>query len=183
MADMVSWFNRSESPLSRQSHLHFLQTKGDLSNTISTCFYMYKDLPGQLVAMHVLAQIFELHTTPKAVHAIHRSLSLINLPTATEAQRREVHASGAFNKRIERLLRVQEALGQQRAKSALAAGEDIAALQNDRLFKLNLLSELIRTLMLREYGPEEVERLIDEAKRDIGVPNIETGDVNAFDLV
>ena len=48
---------------------------------------------------------------------------------------------------------------------------------------LNLLSEFIRVVMVRQCPAGEVEALIDKAKQEMGVPDLSTGDLDSFDVV
>ena len=48
--------------------------------------------------------------------------------------------------------------------------------------ELNLLSEFIRVILKRTYDPETVETMIAEAKEEVGVPDLSTGDLDAFSV-
>ena len=47
---------------------------------------------------------------------------------------------------------------------------------------LSLLSEFVRVVMKRSYEPSFVEAMIQQAKEEVGVPGMSTGDLNAFEV-
>jgi acyl carrier protein phosphodiesterase len=47
---------------------------------------------------------------------------------------------------------------------------------------LNLLSEFVRVVLKRSYPPEVVEAMIDAARCAVGVPDLPTGDMDAFEV-
>ena len=47
---------------------------------------------------------------------------------------------------------------------------------------LNLFSEFLRVMLVRTNDREDVEKMIDEAKTEMRVEHINTGDLNAMEV-
>jgi hypothetical protein len=185
MAHMANWASTLSSGVSFESETGRLRRGSDLlSSEISTCFLLSNDLLGQLVAINALYYVFGIAPTPKTAHVISRQLCLVDLPATTRQQRSRINKSGLFSKRMSRIVKVHEMLAQRRVNGAVAKGEaGVEQLEKDNnAFLLNTLSELIRVVLVRQFSPEQIERMVEDAKKEMGVPDIPTGDIDAFSV-
>jgi len=89
-----------------------------------------------------------------------------------------------FTESLEKMGRVHHILMRNRFKRMNLTGDQYAYMNKTEVgdLNLNLLSEFIRVILKRKYSPEAVEAMIDEAKRDIGLPDLTTGDMDAFSV-
>jgi hypothetical protein len=48
---------------------------------------------------------------------------------------------------------------------------------------MDILSEFIRVVLKRAHSPEEIEAMVKQAKEEVGVSEMATGDMDAFQVV
>lgn len=187
MADMIQWLQRIKWHPYVNSYLNSLAgPRGDILGLVMRSFRYSKDLPGALVALHVMRSGFRVFPTTETTQILLKQMAWIELGHENRAVRsRDRHHTGKYTKNLLRLADVYQILLRQRIKRMKDDGVEYSTMaKNDRReMDVNLLSELIRVVMVRQYRPEEVEAMINEAKRDMGVPNITTGDIDSFNVV
>jgi hypothetical protein len=156
---------------------------GAIQKLIIHCFNNANDLPGQLVALHVLRKIFNLIPPSDTYEMLRFQIIKKGLVSAASARSTYVH-SGLWEKNVERVDRVYHILMQRRFQRMNLTGDDFAALNLAEVADLNLkiLSEFVRVVLVRKHPPGVVEAMIDEAKKEIGVPDLNTGDLDAFSV-
>ncbi|KAF2756764.1 hypothetical protein EJ05DRAFT_477849 [Pseudovirgaria hyperparasitica] len=200
LAHMIEWHQTthpSERVRISKRFITLATRYTDLPYLVATCFRQGSDLSGALVAMHVLHKHFGLAPTPRMLKALFNQLVALALPTATAEDRREnSRRGGRWGYTMVKMLRLYHNLLLQRVQSTefaprtsvidlefnppLEAGGSSLRVFNHAESTLDTLSELIRFIMVRMYDRSDVEKMIEQAKADIGVPDMSTGDVDAL---
>lgn len=159
--------------------------KGAITSLIMHCFGYTQDLAGSLIALHVLRHHFSIFPTNKAAQILQKQMAWVDMARESESVRSQYFHSRSNKKNIERVVRVYNILLEQRlARMDLKEGE-YEKLTEEEIgdVGLNLLSEYVRVMLKRNYPPEIVEAMIDAARRAVGVPDLPTGDMDAFEVV
>lgn len=159
--------------------------KGAVTSLIMHCFGYTQDLAGSLIALHVLRHHFSIFPTNKAAQILQKQMAWVDMARESESVRSQYFHSRSNKKNMERVVRVYNILLEQRlARMDLKEGE-YEKLTEEQIgdVGLNLLSEYVRVMLKRNYPPEIVEAMIDTARRAVGVPDLPTGDMDAFEVV
>ncbi|KAF2186954.1 hypothetical protein K469DRAFT_725593 [Zopfia rhizophila CBS 207.26] len=148
------------------------------------CFSYTKDPPGSLVAMHALRKYFQIFPSNKAANTLNRQLAWIDLHWELPTVRAHYHHTGVHKRNLEKMAQVYHILMQNRFKRMNLTEDQFSNMSKEEVgdMNLDLLSEYVRVVLKRQYPPEEVEAMIDQAKQDMGVSDLQTGDLNAFDV-
>jgi hypothetical protein len=178
MAQMIRWQSAREcSKLNTESTKNYF-SESSIGKVISTCFIYTSDLPGTLVSLHILHKLFGVGPTQKTFQTIIKHLSHEG-GYRGKSGREDKQSRRQYRLNVQTALRMYRIIYKKR--------QEQYSLVLDRtgydVNQLEVLSELIRTFMLRKYPPGEVERLIAEAKVQMGVPDLPTGELDAFNIV
>jgi hypothetical protein len=158
--------------------------KGPISRLLMHCFSYTQDLPGSLVALHVLRKQMNISPTDRAASILKQQVAWANLRHEPSAYKRNYARSGRYYKILVQMDKVYRMLMQERFRRLNISANDYAQLTKTEVddMGLDLLSEFIRVVLKRQHPPEQVESMIDEVKTQIGLPNLSTGDMNAFEV-
>lgn len=184
LAENVRWWDlvrrrfdveRFRTGLAAQDH-------GALNSLIMHCFSYTKDLPGSLVAMHALRKHFHIFPSNKAASILQKQVAWVDMQADTNSVRAQYSHSGVHSRKIAQMGEIYHMLMQARFKRVNLTGDQYAYMTEEEIgdLSLNILSEFIRVILKRQHSPEVVEAMIDEAKKDIGLPHLATGDMDAF---
>jgi hypothetical protein len=156
---------------------------GAVTGLMMHCFSYTYDLPGSLVALHALRKKVNIFPSDKAADILQRQVAWVDLERDSSAARAQF-SGGGFKQSQEKMGRVHHILMQNRFKRMKLTGDQFAYMSKEEVgdLNLNLLSEFIRVILKRQYPPEEVEAMIDQARKEIGLPNLSTGDMDAFSV-
>jgi hypothetical protein len=149
------------------------------------CFSYTQDLPGSLVALHVLRQKFGIPTTLKASAILRRQMAWIDM-TREEHSLNSLDFNSRLNKKsLEHFMKVYTILAHERLARMKMKAEDFAVLplMQRQDAELNLLSEFIRVILKRSHPEDIVELMISAATRSMGVPGLSTGDMDASEVI
>ncbi|KAF2146843.1 uncharacterized protein K452DRAFT_283047 [Aplosporella prunicola CBS 121167] len=179
MKETLAWLNSVPNKAAAASHL---MQRNKVYHRIVECFCLEKDLPGALVALHAFKANLGVYPDQHTATILAKYISRIGFRARSPAQRREVARSMGYLKNVSNVLQVLEALFQRRARQLVSEGKgEMSKEEKDELF-LNVLSELIRVVLVRREEPGTVEHRIWNAKKKMGVREIETGDIDAFNV-
>jgi hypothetical protein len=186
LAEMVSWWTLSRSRYDADRFRMGLAGAdgGAITSLIMHCFSYTQDLAGSLVALHVLRHRFNIFPTDEAPQILQGQMAWVDMARESEAVRSQHFHSRSNKKNTDRIAMVYNILLQRRlARMDLKEGE-YEMLTDEQIgdVGLNLLSEFIRVVLKRSYPAEVVEAMIDAAKCTVGVPDLPTGDIDAFDV-
>jgi hypothetical protein len=156
---------------------------GAVTGLMMHCFSYTSDLPGTLVALHALRKEIDIFPSDKAVDVLQRQVAWVDLDRDSSAARAQF-SGGGFKQSVEKMGRVHHILMQNRFKRMNITGDQFAYMNKEEVgdLNLNLLSEFIRVILKRKFPPAEVEAMIDQARKDIGLPDLSTGDMDAFSV-
>lgn len=148
------------------------------------CFSYTQDLPGSLVALHILRHNFYIFPTTKDVNILQRQMAWVDLSRESVDSRSEYFHSRSNRVRTDRIGKIYLMLLQQRTQRMQLTRDDVKALTDEQKgdVNLNLLSEFTRSVMKRQYPEELVEVMIHAARVSVGCPNLPTGDMTAFEV-
>ncbi|KAJ4287972.1 hypothetical protein N0V90_011987 [Kalmusia sp. IMI 367209] len=157
---------------------------GALSSLMMHCFSYSQDLAGSLVSLHILRKMFDILPSDKALATLQKHAAWVDMHREAPNARYHFYHSGVNKNTIEKLGRVYYILMERRFQRMGITGDDYAQLNEEEIadIGLNLLSEFVRVIMKRSHAPEVVEIMITEAKREVGVLDMSTGDLDAFNV-
>ena len=184
LAETVQWWTlvRSRYDAERFRMGLAAESHGAVTSLMMHCFSYAKDFPGSLVALHALKDKFGIWPTEKAVEILQRQAAWFDQRDADQSLR--AHHGMSVEENLDRMRQVFQILEDRRLEGMGITRYDYAHMSVDELrqLDLNLLSEFVRVLLKREHTPAEVEHMIDEAKSQIGLPGLLTGDLDAFSV-
>jgi hypothetical protein len=186
LAETVSWWTLSRSRYDADRFRMGLAgaDSGAITSLIMHCFSYTQDLAGSLVALHVLRHHFHIFPTDESAQILQRQMAWVDMARESEAVRSQYFHSRSNKKNTDRIAAVYNVLLQRRlARMDLKEG-DYEKLTDEQIgdVGLNLLSEFVRVVLKRSYPAEVVEAMIDAARCAVGVPNLPTGDMDAFEV-
>ncbi|PSN69718.1 hypothetical protein BS50DRAFT_598583 [Corynespora cassiicola Philippines] len=184
LAETVQWWTlvRSRYDAERFRMGLAAESHGAVTSLMMHCFSYAKDFPGSLVALHALKDKFGIWPTEKAIEILQRQAAWFDQRDADQSLR--AHHGMSVEENLDRMRQVFQILEDRRLEGMGITRYDYAHMSVDELrqLDLNLLSEFVRVLLKREHTPAEVEHMIDEAKSQIGLPGLLTGDLDAFSV-
>lgn len=182
LAETVQWIMlvRSRPDVDR-FRIGAAGTLDALSKLMMHCFSYSKDLPGSLVALHVLHKKFDLLPHEDAHLSIKQHAAWTDLEGRTQQERGYFHSTDTFGKHLDVLDRVYMVLLNRRTQEIDEEEWDWDD-RKRREILLNVLSEFVRVLMKRTQTPEAVEGAINQVKAQVGVSDMSTGDMDAFQV-
>ncbi|RMZ66557.1 pentatricopeptide repeat [Pyrenophora seminiperda CCB06] len=186
LKEMVSWWmlirNRYDADRFRIGIA--AADKGAITSLIMHCFSYTQDLAGSLIALHVLRHHFDLLPTDKAAQILQRQMAWVDMTRESESERSQYFHSHSAGKNLAQIARVYDLLLQRRLERMELKDGEHEKLTDEQIgdVGLNLLSEFVRVVLKRSYPPEIVETMIDAARCAVGVPELPTGDMDAFEV-
>jgi uncharacterized protein YjiS (DUF1127 family) len=187
LKEMIEWWTQCRSRYdANRFHLGLTASdRGALTALILHCFSYTQDLAGSLIALHVLRHQFNIFPTDKVVEILQRQMAWVDMHTESEHVRHQHFASRSNTRNSERVARIYDILLQRRIeRMGLGPGEH-EKLSDEEVgdVGLDLLSEFVRVVLKRRYPPEVVEEMIHAARCVVGLPELPTGDMDAFEVV
>ncbi|KAL1794720.1 hypothetical protein ACET3X_006536 [Alternaria dauci] len=187
LAETVNWWTLSRSRYDADRfRMGLAGTDSEaITSLIMHCFSYNQDLAGSLVALHVLRHRFHIFPTDASAQILQRQMAWVDMSDDSAAVRSQHFHSRSNKKNTDRIAAVYNILLQRRlARMDLKEG-DFEKLTDEEIgdVGLNLLSEFVRVVLKRMYPAEVVEAMIDAAKNVVGVRNMPTGDMDAFEVV
>jgi tetratricopeptide (TPR) repeat protein len=158
---------------------------GAIYKLIMHSFSAFKDLPGTLVAMHALRWKFGVLPSNNASQILQNQVAWVDAYGVSQEVRTQYAHSGVPGKIFAQMGQIYHILMDARFRRMNITGDDFARMSQKEVgdIDLNLLSEFVRVILKRQYSPGDVEAMIDQAKDDVGVPDMSTGDRDAFAVV
>ena len=156
-----------------------------ISKLVLHCFSYARDLPGVLVALHFLRDKFNIYATNEHIEIVMGQLAWTVLDHESESVRIQFGLSTNRSKGKRRMLRLYKQTYMRRLRRlGISQGDHLKYSEKEMHdLQLNVLSESVRTVMLAEHSPEDVEALIQGAATAAGVPFMVTGDMNVYDMM
>ncbi|KAF2464065.1 uncharacterized protein BDR25DRAFT_307385 [Lindgomyces ingoldianus] len=157
--------------------------QGALNTLVMHCFSYDNDLTGSLVAMHVFRKKFGLFPSNKSAQILQNQIAWVDARRSASTSRRQ-HQNGVFKRDVEKMARVYHMLMQKRFERTNMTGQQFSYLSEAEIadMNLNLLSEFVRVILKRKHTPEVVEGMIDQAKAELGFPEMKIGDLDAYSV-
>ena len=186
LAETVNWWTLCRSRYDADRFRMGLAgtDSGAITSLIMHCFSYNRDLAGSLVALHVLRHRLHIFPTDESAQILQRQMAWVDLADESAAVRGQYFHSRSNKKNTDRIAAVYDILLQRRlSRTGLKEGE-FEKLTDEQIgdLGLNLLSEFIRVVLKRYHPPEVVEMMIDVARSVVGVPDLPTGDMDAFEV-
>ncbi|KAI4613429.1 uncharacterized protein J4E87_009896 [Alternaria ethzedia] len=186
LAEMISWWTLSRSRYDADRFRMGLAgaDSGAITSLIMHCFSYTQDLAGSLIALHVLRHYFDIFPTNEAARILQGQIAWVDMTRETEAVRSSHFHSRSNKKNTDRITMVYNILLQRRLARMDLKESEYEMLTDEQIgdMGLNLLSEFVRVVLKRSYPPEVVEVMIDAARCAVGVPDLPTGDMDAFEV-
>ncbi|KAF2750898.1 hypothetical protein M011DRAFT_437526 [Sporormia fimetaria CBS 119925] len=184
LAENIKWWdlvrrrfdsNRFRSGLDGPEH-------GALNSLVMHCFSYTTDLPGSLVAIFAMRDCFGLMPSNKSANILHQQVAWVDLHGQTQSFKAQYSKSGVPKQKMLQIIHIYNILIEGRLKRKNITAEQYADMQAEKKadIMLDTLAEFIRAILKRQQPPEVVEEMIDQAKQEIGLPQLYTGDMDAF---
>jgi pentatricopeptide repeat protein len=187
LAETVHWWMRcrGRSDMERFRIGLAATDHGAISSLVMHCFSYMNDLAGSLVGLHVLRKEFGIFPTDESAEILQRHAAWVDMTARNPSERSSFYHRGIYKKNIAKVGQVYHILEERRRHSMNITEDDYAKFTNEEVrdLGLNLLSEFIRVVLKRSYGPARTEAIITRAKEAAGVPDMSTGDLDAFQVV
>jgi pentatricopeptide repeat protein len=157
---------------------------GAITSLMMHCFSYTNDFAGSLVALHIVRTQFLIFPSDKSAAILQKQAAWVDMQRETGSVRSQYHHSKSHQNILEKLSQVYYILLEKRLERAGLTEASFDTMGDEELgdLGLNVLSEFIRVVLKRSYPPEAVEAMIDDVKQELGVPNLSTGDLDAFDV-
>ncbi|KAF9699637.1 hypothetical protein EKO04_002465 [Ascochyta lentis] len=185
--ETIQWWTLCRSRYDAGRFLQGLAAEdhGAITALVLHCFSFAQDLAGSLVALHVLRQNFGFRPTKKAAEIVQRQIAWVDMREETESVRMQFGFSKNNAKSLEGAARAYRQLRERRTTDLKITTDTLGDYSEEYMgdLELNVLSELIRTALIANYPPEAVEAMVDAARNAVGLPDLPTGDLTAFELV
>jgi hypothetical protein len=132
--------------------------------------------------MHALRRNLDVFPADNDANILHRQLAWVDMSRESSAVGEQYFQTFSRQENEDRVTEVYHILLEARFQRV---GEEKASRMTDEEvgdFSLNMLSELARVYMKRQYPAEVVEQMIEQAKRDVGFIG-GTGDLDASQVL
>jgi len=186
LKEMISWWNLSRNRYDADRFRMGIAgaDNGAITSLIMHCFSYTQDLAGSLIALHVLRHRFDIFPTDKAAQILQQQMAWVDMTRESESERSQYFRSHSVEKNSDQIARVYDLLLQRRLERMNLKDGEQEKLTDQQIgdVGLNLLSEFVRVVLKRSYPPEIVEAMIDAARCAVGVPELPTGDMDAFEV-
>lgn len=184
LAEMLEWWDAVRARFDADRYLVGLASEnhGALNGLVMHCFSYTADLAGSLVAMHALKDRFGIYPSDKAAEILQKQLAWVDMHGDSRNVRFQYSRSGKHETKISHMANIYRLLEENRMKRMKMTPEQYANFNEQELgeLKLNCLSEFVRVILKRQHPPKTVEDMINEAKEEIGLLDLTTGDMDAF---
>lgn len=154
---------------------------GAISALMLHCFSYTQDLPGSLIALHVLRHHFSIFPTEKVAHILQRQMAWVDLSRESSAMRGQYFHSMSNKRNAQRIKGIYDTVLRRRLE---ALDPEVAMKMTEEEVGdagLNTLSEFVRVVLAMRYGVDLTEQMIEGARRSVGFEG-ETGDVSAYQM-
>ncbi|KAI1600271.1 Atrophin-1 multi-domain protein [Pyrenophora tritici-repentis] len=155
-----------------------------ITSLIMHCFSYTQDLAGSLIALHVLRHRFDIFPTDKAAQILQRQMAWVDTTRESEGEQSLYFHSRSAEGSSHQMAQVYNLLLQRRLERMDLKDGEHEGWSDEQIgdVGLDLLSEFVRVVLKRSYPPEVVEAMIDAARCAVGVPELPTGDMDAFEV-
>jgi hypothetical protein len=188
LAETVEWWKLCRSRHdANEFHTGLVaDSKTALTKLVMHCFSYTQDLAGSLVALHVMRQQLHIFPTEEVPQIVRNQAAWVSMHHESESVRLQYDLNKIKQNNSAKLDQVYHILLKKRLERLGHTWEEqqYPSMNTAEIGDagLNLLSEFIRVIMKRSYEPQTVEAVIQEAKNEVGVPNMRTGDMDAFEV-
>jgi hypothetical protein len=181
LKETVDWWKLCrQRPDAKRFHLGLAATHSvAIPGLMLHCFSYTIDLPGALIALHVLRHHFQIFPNDRMVEIVQRQMAWINV---TPGSGMYFHSRDVSIGR-QRVERLYDDLANRRLKELREAGRNAEDMSAEEVgdVRLNLLSEFVRAGLKRTYPDEVVEEMVIAAQVRVGYLG-PTGDKDAFEV-
>ncbi|KAF2627931.1 hypothetical protein BU25DRAFT_410566 [Macroventuria anomochaeta] len=181
LRETTNWWTQCRSRYDADRFLQGLAAadRGAIMGLILHCFSYLRDLPGSLIALHVLRLKFGIRPTKKTAEILRRQLAWVDMHGEIESVRMQLGRSNSNARNMERLSHTYGQLKQRRLQDLNITPDTLEKYSKEDMgdIELDVISEFVRLVLLANYPPEIVEAMIDGARNAVGLPNLPTGHV------
>lgn len=194
LRETINWWTLCRSRYDADRFLQGLAAadRGAITRLILHCFSYVQDLPGSLVALHVLRHKFDIYSTHKDADIVQRQVAWVNMDKEESGASTRFSLHHNHSKRTEQL---RHLFGQLKEIRAVEAGVNKGYMAMNTMdtemwraedraeLELDTISDFVRLVLQAKSTPELVESTINAAKEAVGVPELPTGDRTLLDQV
>ncbi|KAF2013351.1 hypothetical protein BU24DRAFT_350562 [Aaosphaeria arxii CBS 175.79] len=187
LAETIRWTDMVRSRWDAQRFREGLAAENleAISTLVMHCFSYTDDLAGSIVALYALRRRFDIMPTKELATVLQTHAAWTDLHLETKSVRAQFSLSKTFPNKMQQLGRIFAILKDARSKRLNITDGIAVTLSKDEQaeLNLNLLSEFVRVISKRQHSPETIEAMIDQAKKDVGLPTLKIGDMDAFEVL
>ncbi|KAF1835455.1 hypothetical protein BDW02DRAFT_578802 [Decorospora gaudefroyi] len=186
LKEMVTWWTLCRSRYDAKRFRQGLAAadSGAITALIMHCFSYTQDPAGSLIALHILRQNFDIFPTDNVAEILQQQLVWEDIARESESVRAQYFHSRYNKRNRQQITKVFDLLLQRRLERMGLQDDEYDKFTDEQIgdVGLNLLSEFVRVVLKRNYPPEVVEAMLEAAKCAVGVPELSTGDMDAFEV-
>ncbi len=177
-AYMNSWLANLDERTLQKAKEHFTD---DAYEQVVRCFCLSLDLQGTLVALHALKKLFGMNPDEDVVRLLVLQVSRLDSAGVRSIRQRRAMRSDQNSRNVAKAAKVLDMVAAQRRAASMREGVDTGQLQGPERDEenLNLVSEFIRVVLVRTSARDGIEESIEQAKVEMGVTDVTTGDVDS----
>ncbi|ORX99886.1 hypothetical protein BCR34DRAFT_495089 [Clohesyomyces aquaticus] len=155
---------------------------GALNTLMMHSFSYCNDLGGSLVALHLCWKKLGLLPSARAPRILQYQIAWVDARSSVTSGRD--HQSGVVKRDVDKMAQIYDILRRERFERAGMTETKFEYLSDAEVadMNLNLISEFVRVILKRKHPPEDIEAMIDEAKLDLGCPDMKIGDLDAYNV-
>ncbi|KAF2437394.1 hypothetical protein P171DRAFT_373445 [Karstenula rhodostoma CBS 690.94] len=187
LAETVEWWTRCRARTDVERFRIGLAAieHGALTTLMMHCFSYTNDLAGSLVSLHILGKQIGIFPSDTSAVVLQRHAAWVDMRNKSPAERSSLLYHDVYKKNVETMGRVYHILLERRLQRMNITQDDYTKLTDEEVgnLGLNLLSEFVRVILKRAHLPGAVEAMINQAREEAGVPDMSTGDLDAFQVV
>ncbi|KAH7408107.1 hypothetical protein DE146DRAFT_645276 [Phaeosphaeria sp. MPI-PUGE-AT-0046c] len=155
--------------------------KGAITSLMLHCFSYAQDLPGSLIALHVLRKHFKIFPTAKVARILHGQMTWVDFSRESSSVRGQYFHSLSNRQSFNRIKNIYDVVLRRRLGAMDPEVASKMTVEEVGDAGLNTLSEFVRVVMALKCGAEMTEELIEAARLNVGFEG-PTGDVSAIDM-
>ncbi|KAL1990296.1 hypothetical protein VTN49DRAFT_6135 [Thermomyces lanuginosus] len=173
-AEMMDWYSQLAPRGQRIAQEEFSK---DLHEQITRCFCLSMDLPGTLVALYTMRDLFHFYPDDDTARLLVLQIArMAPAPPGTPRRAlRRLSTTPRSKERVEQVSKLLEVLNEKKADALREKGLNVEDLDEveQKQYRLEILAELVVNVLERTSGPEQVQDQISAAAREMNAVDVD----------
>lgn len=182
-SEMMRWFSQLTPRGKRTAQEEFSK---DLYDQITRCFCLSKDLPGTVVALYAMRDLFQFYPDDDTARLLVLQVArMAGAPAGTSPRAlRRLKSTPRSKENVQNVYNLLEILNARKTAMLKAQGLSVEQLDDEerRQFQLEILAELLVSVMERTTsGPDQVRELLAAAVSEMSAGEVDLGQLSQED--